>query len=255
MAKNDSTSKTVIVALVLCVVCSMVVSTAAVVLKPAQQVNKTLDLKRNVLAAAGLLEEGADVEEAFSKITAKVVDLRTGKFTNEVDAASYQQRKAEKDPAMSTKLGEKDIAKIGSREHFSLVYLVEANGKIQKVILPVRGYGLWSTLRGFMALENDFNTVIGLGFYEHAETPGLGGEVDNPRWKAFWPGKKVYKSGDVALGLIKGTVDTSRPEAVHQVDGLAGATLTSRGVTNLVHFWLGEEGFAPFLKNLKAGEA
>ena len=97
--------------------------------------------------------------------------------------------------------------------------------------------------------------MIGLGFYEHAETPGLGGEVDNPRWKAFWPGKKVYKSGDVALGLIKGTVDTSRPEAVHQVDGLAGATLTSRGVTNLVHFWLGEEGFAPFLKNLKAGEA
>jgi Na+-transporting NADH:ubiquinone oxidoreductase subunit C len=108
---------------------------------------------------------------------------------------------------------------------------------------------------GFIALEPDANTIAGLGFYEHGETPGLGGEIDNPRWKAFWPGKEVYRDGDVQIGLIKGSVDPLAAGAAWEVDGLAGATLTSRGVTNLVHFWLGEDGFEPFLNNLRVGEA
>ena len=131
----------------------------------------------------------------------------------------------------------------------------DPQGDIDKIILPIRGYGLWSTLYGFIALEADGNTVAGLGFYEHGETPGLGGEVDNPRWKAVWPGKQVYRDGEVAIALIKGAVDTSSANAPWQVDGLAGATLTARGVTNLVQFWLGENGFEPFLNNLKSGEA
>jgi Na+-transporting NADH:ubiquinone oxidoreductase subunit C len=134
------------------------------------------------------------------------------------------------------------------------VYLVEGEQGIERIILPVHGYGLWSTLYGFIALESDLNTVAGLGFYEHAETPGLGGEVDNPRWKAVWSGKQVYPQGssEPAIGLIKGKALAAN---VHDIDGLAGATLTSNGVTNLVKFWLGENGFAPFLTNLKAGGA
>ena len=131
----------------------------------------------------------------------------------------------------------------------------DAGGDIDKIILPIRGYGLWSTLYGFIALESDGNTVAGLGFYEHAETPGLGGEVDNPRWKASWPGKQVYRDGDVTIGLIKGSVDPASADATWQIDGLAGATLTARGVTNLVQFWLGKNGFEPFLNNLQSGEA
>ena len=114
---------------------------------------------------------------------------------------------------------------------------------------------MWSTLYGFLALEADANTVVGLVFYEHAETPGLGGEVDNPVWKAKWVGKEVYDEGDVAISIIKGSVDPSSSNAVHQVDGLSGATLTSRGVHNLLHFWLGDNGYKPFLTNLKNGEA
>ena len=109
-------------------------------------------------------------------------------------------------------------------------------------------------MHGFLALKNDANTVVGLGFYEHAETPGLGGEVDNPRWKAFWPGKKVYDlsaSEEPLLKLVKGSVDNSRPDATYSVDGLAGATLTSRGVTNLIHYWMGAEGFQQYLKRLR----
>lgn len=137
------------------------------------------------------------------------------------------------------------------------MYLVEKEGQLDSIILPVHGYGLWSTLYGFLALEGDLNTVVGLGFYSHAETPGLGGEVDNPQWKALWPGKKIYEEGSWSpeIRLIKGNVDPTSSSAPYQIDGLSGATLTSNGVTHLVQFWMGENGYAPFLKNLKAGEA
>ncbi|TXS92988.1 Na(+)-translocating NADH-quinone reductase subunit C [Parahaliea maris] len=257
MSSNDGIKKTLIVAFSLCIVCSVVVSTAAVVLKPVQEVNKTLDRKRNILAAAGMLEQGVSVETQFEQVESRIVDLRTGKFTDEVDPKTFDARKAAKDPSMSETLSaEADIAKIKRRGDYAEVYLVSsASGDLEKIILPVHGYGLWSTLYGYMALESDLNTVIGLGFAEHGETPGLGGEVDNPSWKAKWPGKKVYKDGEVELGLIKGTVDPSSANAAWQVDGLSGATLTSNGVSNLVQFWLGEQGYQPFIENLKAGEA
>ena len=255
MSSHETVGKTIKVALALCVVCSLVVSTAAVMLKPAQLANKELDRQRNILAAAGLLQVDVSVDEQFKQITTKLVDLRTGKFTDEVDVTAYDQAAAADDKNLSVDLGDADIAKVGRRENLSLVYLVEKDGQIDKVILPIRGAGLWSTLYGFLALEGDANTVAGLGFYQHGETPGLGGEVDNPRWKSQWQGKQVYKSGEAALGLIKGTVNPKGADAAYQVDGLAGATLTSVGVTNLVKFWLGENGFQAFLNNLRVGEA
>jgi len=257
VSSNDSTSKTLIVAFSLCIVCSIIVSAAAVVLQPRQEANKSLDRKRNILAAAGMLDDSKSVDELFAQISTRVVDMRTGKFTDDVNVENYDQRKAAKDPSASDALtAAQDLAKVSRREHYAVVYLVEdAAGGIDKIILPIHGYGLWSTLYGFIALESDGNTVAGLGFYEHAETPGLGGEVDNPRWKSSWPGKQVYRDGDVSIGLIKGSVDPASADAAWQIDGLAGATLTARGVTNLVQFWLGENGFEPFLSNLKSGEA
>lgn len=257
MADKDSVGNTIKVALLLCIVCSVFVSAAAVLLRPAQQANKDLDRKTNILAAAGLLKPGLSIEEQFASITAKAVDLDTGKFTDAVDVLVYDQRKAGKDSSLSDELSdEEDIAKISRRIKYGMVYMVEGDQGIEKVILPIKGSGLWSTLYGFLALEADFNTVAGIGFYEHAETPGLGGEVDNPLWKAKWVGKRVYgDDAGVALGVIKGEVDLSRPAAIHQIDGLSGATLTSKGVHNLIRFWLGESGFEPFLVNLKNGEA
>jgi len=253
---NDRISKVLLVALVLCLVCSVVVSSAAVLLRDAQEVNKALDKKTNILAAAGLYQPGVSVEQQFEKIETRVVDLDTGKFSDAVSAETYDQRKAAKDPALSDSLSdEEDVANISRREKYAVVYLVREGDAIDKVVLPVRGPGLWSTLHGFLAIESDLNTVAGLGFYEHAETPGLGGEVDNPLWKAHWPGKKVYQDGDVELSVIKGSVESDNPNAEYLVDGLSGATLTTRGIDNLIRFWMGEEGFAKFLSNLKTGEA
>lgn len=256
MASQDSVGRTLTVALLLCIVCSIVVSTAAVSLRPMQQANKELDKKRNILLAAGLYNESMSVDEQFEKISTRIVDLSSGTFVDGVDALAFDQRKAAKDPALSQALsGEDDLAKISRRENQAVVYIVEGDNGFEKVILPVHGYGLWSTLYGFMALESDLNTVVGLGFYDHAETPGLGGEVDNPRWKAMWPGKKVYLDNEVEIQLLKGAVDPSMPNVDYRVDGLAGATLTGRGVSNLLQFWLGDNGFKPFLDNFKAGEA
>ena len=257
MGNNDTIKKTVIVTLLLCLVCSIIVSASAVLLRPAQTANKALDFKRNILAAADLQLDGKSIEEVFDeRVIARVVDLDTGKFTDAVDPETFDQRRAAKDVSLSTSLSSnEDIAKISRRENYSIVYLVEGQGELQRIILPIKGYGLWSTLYGFLALEADANTVAGLVFYEHAETPGLGGEVDNPIWKAKWAGKEVYRDDDVAISIIKGTVDPQSSNAKYQVDGLSGATLTSRGVHNMLHFWLGDDGYKPFLTNLKNGEA
>ena len=256
-ASGEGLGRILTVALGLCLVCSVVVSTAAVVLKPAQQANKTLDLKRNILMAAGLLDPALSIEEQFEQVETRVVSLDEGRFVEGVDPASFDQREAAKDPAQSRAIsGDADPAKLVRREDQALVYLVrDQQGGLDKIISPIRGYGLWSTLYGFMALESDGNTVAGLGFYEHAETPGLGGEVDNPNWKAIWPGKQVYQGEQVAIQVLKGAVPAGSADAQWQVDGLSGATLTTKGVDNLVRYWMGDQGFKPLLENLRRGEA
>jgi len=247
---NDSRAKTLVVAFVLCLVCSILVSTAAVALKPLQEANKALDRKRNILEIAGMMQPGASIDELFSGIEQRVVDLQTGRFADDMDPAKYDQRKAAKDPAVSVALSrDDDIASIRRQARYATVYMVREDGRLKTIILPVHGYGLWSTMYGFVALEGDGSTVKGLGFYAHAETPGLGGEVDNPAWRAQWPGRQVFNDkGEVAIELVKGGVGPNTPNPQHKVDALAGATLTSRGVENLVHFWLGANGFQPFIK-------
>ena len=250
----DNPVKTVIVAVGLCLLCSMIVSAAAVALKPVQEQNKVLDKKRNILEVAGLYKPGINIASAFEDIEARVVDMKTGKFSEAVDAGTYDQRAAAKDPAQSIKL-DNDPASIGRQAKLASVYLIRDDaGAIEKIILPVHGYGLWSTLYGFVALKADGNEVSGFQFYDHAETPGLGAEVDNPNWKALWPGKKIYgENGEVKITVAKGV--PSAAMADHHIDSLAGASLTARGVDNLVRFWMGDQGFKLFLDNLKAGEA
>lgn len=251
---NNSFQKTVAVALALCLVSSIVVSGAAVLLKPLQQRNKALDMKKNILGVVGLLEEDGDIEEAFKQIEIKIVDLQTGDYVDNINPESYDQRKAARDQAQNMAIpADKDMASIKTKAKFAKVYLVKENQRVSAIILPVHGYGLWSTMYGFLAVEGDGQTIIGLNFYDQAETPGLGGEVVNPSWRALWRGKKVFDAnGKPAIGLIKGSVDPSKAGSEFQVDGLAGATLTSNGVTNLLRYWLSQEGFASYLEKIRS---
>ncbi|WP_116131885.1 Na(+)-translocating NADH-quinone reductase subunit C [Tropicimonas sp. IMCC34043] len=248
----DSVPKTLFVAITLCLFCSMIVAAAAVALRPVQEANKLRDKQLNILQVAGLYEPGINVAEAFKAFEPRVVDLETGTFTDRFDAASFDDRAAASDPDLSQPLTD-DPAGIGRQGRYQVVYLLnDAQGDLERIILPIHGYGLWSTLWGFIALGPDGNEIYGLQFYDQAETPGLGAEVDNPRWKALWHGKKLRdEDGALQINVSKGAPNAAM--APYHVDALAGATLTSRGVDNLVRFWMGEAGFAPFLENLKTG--
>ncbi len=251
---NDSLEKTIAVALALCFVCAILVSFAAVALKPLQIENKALDMKKNILEVAGLLDENTDINQAFSdQVEEKLVDIQTGNYVDDMDAVKYDQRKAAKDPEQSIIIArDDDIASIKRKAKIAKVYLVKKGGAIDSIILPIHGYGLWSTMYGFLALEADGQTVKSINFYDQGETPGLGGEVVNPNWRALWKGKKVYgESGKVELGLIKGVVNTSKPGSEYEVDGLAGATLTSLGVSNLVKYWMSDQGFSAYLDKVR----
>ncbi len=261
--KNETIGRIFLVAIVLCVVSALFVAGSVVLLRPAQAVNKLLDTQRNILVAAGLYGDDVDVRQVFDqRIRIGLVDLRTGELVKDPSAAgiadvtAYDQRVATKDPARSEAIPpEKDIAKIKRKPYYARVYLIrDDSGALDKVVLPVSGYGLWSTMYGYLVLGNDLNTVVGITFTDHGETPGLGGEIDNPKWQAQWPGKKIYdEHGNVVAHLKKGGIDKHDPaDKAHHVDGLAGATLTSDGVNHLVQYWLGNEGFGPFLKKLQA---
>lgn len=250
---NDDPKKTLFIAILLCLICSVMVSTAAVYLRPIQDDNKKDDIKKNILAVTGMSNQSGTVDEIFSQFEVKLVDLSTGTYAdNNIDPVSYDQRAASADPQMSINIDDKDdIASIGRRANYAPVYILKEGDAIKQVVLPVHGYGLWSTLYGFLALEGDFNTVRGLRFYEQAETPGLGGEVDNPKWRAQWAGKKIFDAdGNVEIRVIRGHVEPNTTNAEYKVDGLSGATLTSNGVTNLLQFWLGDQGFGPYLKKM-----
>ncbi len=247
MASNNSIKKTLIVAFSLCVICSVVVSSAAVVLKPKQLQNQALDRKSNILQVTELYKPGDDVEEKYAElITPRVVNLETGEYSDDLDPNTYDQFDAARDPATSRTLsGDDDIAGIGRQEKFSTVYLVGDPDDPDQIVMPIRGQGLWGLMEGFLSVRGDGNTIVGLSYYDQSETPGLGGEVDNPRWKAKWDGKKIYEDGDFQdpqIQLVKGGASGE-----YEVDALSGASLTSRGVTNMLRFWLSEEGYAPYL--------
>lgn len=266
MAKaKETVSRTLMVALVLSIAFSVVVSTAAVLLRPAQVKNQNLDIRSNILAAAGMLEPGTsadEIEEIFSRFEVRLLDLDSGEYVEPdavgvKDPMKYDMYKAASDPAMSTDIpASEDKAGIKRRPNVAKIFTLSENGELVRVVLPVHGYGLWSTLYGFMSLEGDANTIEGLGFYDHAETPGLGGEVDNPRWKKQWVGKEVYgeQLEEPQIRLVKGGVNSGAADKEHKVDALSGATLTSRGVEQLVNYWMGDRGYETYLKKLRQGE-
>lgn len=257
MASNDSLGNTLKVVIGVSLACSIVVSGAAVGLRGIQNQNKMLDKQRNILEVSGLMVDESSVAQLYaSNIEPKIVDLSTGGYIPEtqIDPATFNQRQAAKDPQTSTKLAaDEDHAGIMRRSNFATVYLVnDAQGELSRVILPMHGRGLWSTMYAFVAVAPDGNTVQGITYYEHGETPGLGGEIANPLWRAKFEGKKLYDENfEPALTVVKGQAS---PGSDSEIDGLSGATLTSNGVRDTFEFWLGEQGFGSYLAKLRKGE-
>ena len=250
---RDSISNTLIVAIGLSLVCSIIVSSAAIVLKPVQAKNEELFRKQIILDVAGLMEPGASIDELFESIEPRVVDLETGEYTDAVDPNTFNALAAANDPSLGVEIpADLDIARIGRRAKYAAVYIVRDGEDIEQVILPVYGKGLWSTMLGYLSMAPDGDTVRGLRFYAHAETPGLGDQIDKEPWRAQWAGKEIYGGADEPkIRVIKGMVPADARDAKHMVDGLSGATLTANGVTYLIQYWTGPHGFGPYLSNYR----
>ncbi|WOH39137.1 Na(+)-translocating NADH-quinone reductase subunit C [Thalassotalea fonticola] len=250
-SKKESFIGTVGFVMVVCLVCAALVSVSAVQLKPLQTANKLLDKQTKILEASGLLELGQEkgIVPTYNQfVTAKMIDVATGDYIDG-NADLFEERRDARDAEKSSKPNN-DIAGISRRADTQVVYLVtDGSGSVNTVILPIVGSGLWDLMYGFIGLEADMNTVKSVVYSDHKETPGLGAEVMNPKWKALWPGKKMYDdNGDIAIRIVKGGAKSGD---MHGVDALSGATLTSVGVEKTIHFWLGEEGYGPYISNIR----
>ncbi len=225
---NDSPAKTLGMALLVALLCSLVVSVTAVTLQPLQEANRLADRVARMFGMLDALGGGAPVP--------RLVDLDTGAY-------------ADRDPGTSTPLpSDRDPARLGSREDVTTVFELRDGGRLEMVILPVRGSGYQSTLRGYLALRADLNTVAALTFYEQDETPGLGARVADDAWHALWSGKRIADDeGVLRIAVVRGA-----GAGVHEVDGITGATRTGIGVTTLLRFWLGADGYGPYLDRLRA---
>ncbi len=246
---NDSPLKTVLVVLLVCLSASLLVTGSAVLLRPAQLANQEGERQSRLAEIIAQLPGG----DAGLPVETRVVDLASGKYAEGIDPKAFDWRQAIKDPDQSLALPpERDIAQIKRRAHHAIVYLVYSGDRLDLVILPVYGRGFGSVLHGFLGLTGDGREVVGLVFHQHNETPGLGALIDDPGWLDQWRGKQVWdRMVQPALGVAAGEVVPGSPDEAHQVDGLTGATWTGLGVTNLLRFWLGDDGFGPYLRNLR----
>ncbi|MGR9053742.1 MAG: Na(+)-translocating NADH-quinone reductase subunit C [Gammaproteobacteria bacterium] len=259
---NSDLKKPFKVILGVCLICSFFVSTAAVMLQSKQKQNQRIDRIGNILQVADLSGQSTDIEKTYDKyITPVMIDLASGmpvsrdRFDDVLNIKNFDIDTLAADRKYGMNIPpDEDLAKIKRRPRDMVVYLVKTDNRPDKLVLPIYGKGLWSTLYGFLALDENLNTIAGITFYRHGETPGLGGEIENPNWQHIWQGKQAFDAaGNVIIEIVHGEVDTRSPKANHQIDGLSGSTLTSRGVDHLVKYWLGQHGYGPLLARLKQG--
>ncbi len=243
-----------------CVVCALCVASAEVSWRPLKELHILIDRQKNILAVAGLMQPGEEIDaeeirQRFeNSIRPQMIDLSTGEEDTSIDPASFDQRSAARDPSRSRR-APSNPSKILRIPNQALIYEVVENDEVSAIIIPIEGYGLWSVLYGYLALAPDARTILGITYYDQKETAGLGGEVENPNWKAKWVGRKAFdERGRVKIAVKKGPAGPPDKDP-YEVDGLSGATITSRGVTNMLHFWLGDEGFGPYLARLRDTQA
>ena len=256
---RESPLRSLAVLLGVALVCSVLVSLSAIVLRPIQAENERIERYRHIVALSGLTDGNATdeaVAAAVDRLETRVVNLDSGEFDDGREPEEVDARRAVNDPALSVAIPpEQDLARLGRRSRYEVVFLVRDGARLTRLILPIHGQGMWSTLYGFVALESDLNTVAAVTFYEQAETAGLGDRIEDPAWQARWAGRQLYgRAGEFRFQVAAGSVDDESASALHQVDGLSGATITGNAVTALMRFWFGPHGYEPLLKKLAQRE-
>lgn len=249
---NDSRIKTLGIAFLVALVSAITVSVTAVTLAPRQQAHVAAARAANLAAMIAALPGLEDIlrEAEAETLEMVIVDLTTGQIDLTMDPAAYDYLAAQTDPNQSsTLLPGDDPAGIGLRPNFAPAYMLRGTDELALLVLPVYGRGYQSTLRAYLALRGDLKTIAALSIYEQGETPGLGSRITDPSWLARWAGKQAAEDGgEITISVVRGTAATA-----NEIDGISGATRSTTGVANLISFWLGPNGYGPFLTNLKTG--
>jgi Na+-transporting NADH:ubiquinone oxidoreductase subunit C len=253
---NESPAKALIVVTATALVCSVLVTLTAVTLQPIQRAYQDLERNRYIVQISGLVDSADELEDrklisAFQDLDARIVDLDRGSFDADFNPDNFDTRKAAANPEFTEAIPvDQDVARLGRRSRLVTVYLVWDGEDLRRMILPVYGQGMWSSLYGFIALESDLNTIADMTFYEQGETAGIGDRILGPDWLAQWRGRKLYdEQNTLRFRIADGAVRPNSPAAAYEVDALTGATVTTDGVTNLMRYWFGPHGYAIFLEN------
>ncbi|MDN4166538.1 NADH:ubiquinone reductase (Na(+)-transporting) subunit C [Cytophagales bacterium LB-30] len=224
----------VVYAAILTVVCGVLLAATAIGLKPKQQENIELERKKNILTAVGLASEGTDIAGVYnSQVNAYVVDAKgnkvEGMVVTDVDVAMEYKK-----PAAERLLPVYEIKSATNPE------------EIVNYVLPLYGYGLWDNIWGYVALEKDLNTIKGVTFDHRGETAGLGARIATEEIQERYVGKKIYSTeGElVSVTIMKGengggerSLEAYKGKD-HQIDGMSGATITGKGVNEMLSDYL-----------------
>tara|TARA_Y100001937_G_scaffold112525_2_gene160192 strand:- start:4137 stop:4997 length:861 start_codon:yes stop_codon:yes gene_type:complete len=264
-------------AIAVCLFASVVLAVASTALKPAQTQQVRLDIIQNILSVAGY-----SAEDMKGKSPADIIDLYEKKFeVLLIDKNNTPVQRSEMEKELQT-LGYKE-AELAEMKTFELlevynaklkllakragetveqydkgikvVYLYKPEGEIKYYIIPIEGNGLWGMMYGYIALKTDLNTVAGIRFYKHIETPGLGAELAKPSHNEKWIGKKILDEDGklVSVKVAKGDAEQSHAQEIeHYVDGISGATLTAKGINEFLKADL--QTYEPYFKTRRQTE-
>jgi len=258
VSEPESAARTIGVAVAVALGCSLIVSASVTWLRPIQLAKQLADRDLSVLVAAGIVPDASALERAeiidhLLALERRLVDLDSGSYVN-ADAnmvAAYDYRAAIDDPMRSRAIEPSlDLASIGRRPLLMPVYLRYDDATIERVVLPMYGRGMWSTIHLFLVLDASLTRIVKLYIVEHGETPGIGDRIESADWLARWPGKRAYGDDGSVILRIGGSPNDPNES---RVDGITGATVTVSALDDLVRYWLGEDGFGPFLRGLRQG--
>jgi Na+-transporting NADH:ubiquinone oxidoreductase subunit C len=257
---RESMGRTLAVAGGVALFCSLFVSTAVYWLRPIQAAYLSIERNRAIVTAAGIAADDValsdrEVVDRFLTLELRIVDLEADAFAgiDAVDPEVYDYREAIDVASLTVPISrDSDIAALGRRPRAMPAYLLFDGPSLQRIVLPVYGRGMWSTIHGFVGLGPDLKTVTGVRFHEHGETPGIGDRIQNPEWTARWRGKRMYADDGRVVLRIGGT-GSAGPAGGDRVDAITGATVTVSAVDRLVRFWFGDDGYGPFLAGMRAG--
>jgi Na+-transporting NADH:ubiquinone oxidoreductase subunit C len=245
----ETLPRTLLVAAGVALFCSAIVSIAVHTLRPLQLAFDSLERNRAVLVAANLLPSGEisdrEIVARFLDLDARVVDLDTGWFRSGLDAHAYDHWQQRDEDQAAVEAGPGDVPGPATNGRNVPVYLVRKADGFEQIVLPVDGRGMWSAIYGYIGLDEDLNTITGVIFHRHGETPGIGDRIQDRSWLATWQGKQIRDDDRILrFRVAKGA---SGP---FEVDVVSGASVTTEATGEIVRNWLGDDGFGPFLENL-----